>query len=333
MKKDFNHYLTKYFSEYLPKTKGVSNNTLLSYKDGFIQFLNYYHLIHKKTTVDIELINDLFVMNYLDWLEENRKISINTRNQRLSIIRSFFKYLQKRELSYFEKCANIIQIEYKKARKNSLSYFTVEELKLLFSVFDNKIDKEYEHFVLLTFLYETASRVQEVIDLKYEYVNFNSSICTIRFICKGNKERIVPIGTKAKNTLNGYIEFKLNKYNNFVFTNKYGNKYTRAGVQYILNKYVERAKKINSSLFPNKYSSHSLRHSKAMHLLESGVNLIYIRDLLNHESVTTTEIYARANPQIKLEALSSHSSSIPINDKYSPDEKSELIDWLEKYIM
>lgn len=333
MKKDFDHHLTKYFSEYLPKAKGVSNNTLLSYKDGFVQFLNYYHLIHKKTTIDIELINDIFVINYLEWLEENRKISINTRNQRLSIVKSFFKYLQKRELSYFEKCANIIQIEYKKARKNSLSYFTVEELKILFSVFDNKIDKEYEHFVLLTTLYETASRVQEVIDLKYEDIKLNSSICTIRFISKGNKERIVPIGTKTKTTLNSYIEFKNNNNSNLVFTNKYGDKYTRAGIQYILNKYLERAKKLNPELFSDKYSSHSLRHSKAMHLLEAGVNLIYIRDLLNHESVTTTEIYARANPKIKLEALSSHSSSIPINEKYSSDEKFGLIDWLEKHLM
>ncbi len=117
-----------------------------------------------------------------------------------------------------------------------------------------------------------------------------------------------------------------------LFSNRMSKKITRAGLSYILNKYVEQARVINKDLFPEKMSAHVLRHSKAMHLLQSGVNLIYIRDFLGHSSVTTTEIYAKSDPEIKRKAIEKASTKVLPNEKFSAKEKEDLCDWLKTVI-
>ena len=117
-----------------------------------------------------------------------------------------------------------------------------------------------------------------------------------------------------------------------LFFNKQGTNLTRAGVGYILKKYFQQAKNIEPGLFPPSISVHGLRHSKAMHLLEAGVNLIYIRDLLGHVSVTTTEIYAKVNPEVRRKAIEKLSMQIVSEDKTTLDEKENLANWLKTQI-
>ena len=106
-----------------------------------------------------------------------------------------------------------------------------------------------------------------------------------------------------------------------LFYSHSGKKLTRAGIAYILKKYVRLAREQNPVLYPDKVSPHTLRHSKSMHLLEGGVNLVYIRDFLGHSSITTTEIYARANPEIKRKAIEEASASILPEEKFDRQEK------------
>ena len=115
-----------------------------------------------------------------------------------------------------------------------------------------------------------------------------------------------------------------------LFVNRNGHKLTRSGIQYIIDKYVSIARQKNPGMFRNKITPHSFRHSKAMHLLEAGVNLVYIRDFLGHTSVMTTEIYARANPKIKEDQLSENSKKITPGESYTTKEKENLIEWLKK---
>lgn len=112
--------------------------------------------------------------------------------------------------------------------------------------------------------------------------------------------------------------------------NRKGEKLIRAGIQYIIDKYVSTARKQRPDLFRDRITNHCFRHSKAMHLLEAGVNLIYIRDFLGHTSVVTTEVYAKTNPKIKEEQLRKHSAAIETPKKYSKKKKEDLIDWLKK---
>ncbi len=100
----------------------------------------------------------------------------------------------------------------------------------------------------------------------------------------------------------------------------------------ILKKYIKAAKAENPNLFSFTYSNHSMRHSRAMHLLESGVNLIYIRDILGHSSVTTTEIYAKANPKLKEKQILEYANNIKAKEKYSCSEKEDLLKFLQENI-
>ena len=101
------------------------------------------------------------------------------------------------------------------------------------------------------------------------------------------------------------------------------------GIQYIIDKYTERGRLLRPLWFKTKITNHSFRHSKSMHLLEAGVNLLYIRDFLGHTSVTTTEMYAKANPEIKRKTIEIHGAKLDIHDKYQQAKKEGLLGWLK----
>jgi site-specific recombinase XerD len=183
-------------------------------------------------------------------------------------------------------------------------------------------------------MYDCAARVQEIIDLKPSSIRLNKPY-TIKIIGKGNKARIVPLMEEEIAHIKKYMtENKLLEAHsgmNPLFYNSRMEKLTRAGINSILKKYVNMARIINPSLIPEKISCHSLRHSKSMHLLQSGVNLVYIRDFLGHESVQTTEVYARADSKQKKEAI--EKAYVNIITKETPEwiENNNLMEWLKSF--
>ena len=181
----------------------------------------------------------------------------------------------------------------------------------------------------MVLLYETGARVQELIDLIPPSIRFSSTV-TAELHGKGNKTRLVPVNADAAAIVRNYIR-RCNRINadEPLFVNRKGEKLTRAGIQYIIDKYVSTARRLRPDMFRNRVTNHCFRHSKAMHLLEAGVNLIYIRDLLGHTSIVTTEIYAKTNPRIKEEQLKKHSVSVETVHKYTQKQKEDLIDWLK----
>lgn len=168
MKCDFSYYLTKYFSEYLPSTLGASNNTIKSYRDTFIHFIEFLELKYnlKPSKISFDNINTIVIENFLNWLEEEKQMATTTRNQRLAAIHSFFKYIQYRELQYFDLCSSILQIKFKKCPKTIVSYFTLNELQFLLNIPNKSSKQEYRDLTLMVVLYDTGARVQEIIDLK-----------------------------------------------------------------------------------------------------------------------------------------------------------------------
>lgn len=330
--KNLNYYISKYFSEYLPIVKGVSHNTIISYKDTFIDLLQYCDKNKKINLKNISLtaINYEMIEDYLKYLEDEKNNSISTRNQRLASIHSFYQYLQKRELSCFDNCANIISIPYKKAPKKTLSYFSKEEIAILIKIPNTKEKNGFRHYVLLLFMYETAARAQEICDLTKKQIHIGDYNYII-LKGKGNKERNVPISKNLSNILIKYMDvFKVVLSDDYVFKNKSSEKMTPKGIEYILKKYVAECKVKTPEKFNDNYSNHSMRHTRAMHLLESGVNLIYIRDILGHTSVVTTEIYARTNSKVKEKIIKEHSSSLDTKDKYSQKQKDDLLKFLKE---
>jgi integrase/recombinase XerD len=327
-------YITKFFSEYLPSNLGASINTVKSYRDTFVQFISFFETKYKikSSKLSFDDITAPSIEDFLLWLEKEKRISIATRNQRLGAIHSFFRYIQHREPAYFNLCTSILSIGFKKTPLSAISYLSLNEIKILFSLPNKKIKQEYRDLTMLVILYDTGARVQELLDLKLQQIRLDSKPI-VYLQGKGNKTRVVPIGNDTANIIKKYIvDNAITIQTDNLFKNKQQKPLTRAGVNYVLNKYIEIGRKQKPNLFKKTVSPHCMRHSKAMHLLEAGVNLIYIRDFLGHASVTTTEIYAKTNPELKRKFLEESSVSLGVTSKYSKQNKEDLLQWLTKNI-
>jgi len=334
MMNDFGFHITKFFSEYLPSTLAASINTIKSYRDAFVQLISFFEKKYqiKSNKLSFDNITVSSIEDFLLWLETEKRISMATRNQRLAAIHSFFKYVQHREPAYFNLCTSILSIRFKRKPLSALSYLSLDEIKILFSLPNKNIKQEYRDLTMLVILYDTGARVQELIDLKLQQIRLDSKPI-VYLQGKGNKTRVVPIGNDTANIIKKYIvDNAIAIPTDNLFKNKQQRPLTRAGVNYVLNKYIEIGRKQKPNLFKKTISPHCMRHSKAMHLLEAGVNLIYIRDFLGHVSVTTTEVYAKTNPELKRKFLEENSVSLGVTSKYSKQNKDDLLQWLTKNI-
>ncbi len=328
--KDFSFYVTKFFREYLPHHKNLSANTISLYRDCFVLFLKfcyeYKHINIDKLTFS-EISRNL-ILEYLSWLEDSRKSSISTRNQRLAAWKSFCKFVQFENPAFYQIGSDIRNIEPKKCAKKSFDYLSVEAIKILLK--QPKSDDIFglRDLTLLTLMYHSACRVQEIIDLHVYSIKFDSTP-TLCVTGKGNKTRIVPLNLETIKLLKKYISLYNLQKDDILFTNKYNKKFSERGIEYIVDKYVENAKIDYPELFCCNVFPHSFRHSKAMHLLENGVNLIYIKDFLGHVSVSTTEIYARANPEVRRKEIEKASKAVITKSKFTKNEKSNLMNFLK----
>lgn len=321
----------------MPTQRGYSDNTIKSYRDTFIIFLRYSNniLAIKPEKLNLVFMDKKMIDNFLLWLEIDMKSSISTRNQRLAALHAFFRYVQIEAPEYIQICNDILSIRSKKTPSPVMSYLSIAAITELLASPNMKLKHERRDLAVLALLYDTGARVQEVSDLIICNIRIKIP-ATIQLTGKGNKTRIIPLMPQTVNIIKCYMtennlldESCISKP---LFYNKSNKKLTRAGISYILNKYVEIARKKQPDLYPAKVTPHVLRHSKAMHLLESDVNLIYIRDFLGHESVITTEIYAKSNPEIKRKAIEQASPSLLPDEKYSKETKQELLDWLKSII-
>lgn len=180
-------------------------------------------------------------------------------------------------------------------------------------------------------LYESGARVTELCNVRRYDLHLEKPY-TMILHGKGDKIRSVPLDGFVADVISNYIQKYRVDDNDFLFFNTRRERLTREGVNYIVHKYFERARLKEASIYPAAISAHCLRHTKAMHLLENGVNLIYIRDLLGHTSVTTTEIYSKANPEVKRKHIEDASRIRDISLDYSKEEKEELLEWLKNSI-
>ena len=330
---DFAYRLSGFFSSYLQGMRGASDNTLKSYRDTFAIFLRFCNTQKNMPVekISIDSISKELVEEFLVWIETVRKSSVSTRNQRLAALHSFFRYVQTEDPQSILACQQILSIPSKKAPKPMMSYLSLEGMRLVLEQPDTESPSEFRDLVLLCLLYDTGARAQELAKLTAGDVNLNT-FATIKLHGKGGKVRLVPIMEQTANMLGQYIRsLKLDqahKKSELLFANRMQGKLTTAGIAYIINKYVERARIQNLSAIPESISPHSFRHSKAMHLLQSDVNLVYIRDFLGHSDIKTTEIYARADAETKRKALVNAHNSISSKELPVWKQDDSLFKWL-----
>jgi len=329
---NFAKYLTEFLSVYLPTQRNVSKNTIYSYRDTFKLLIKYCQEIKNipAERITLDVLSSNLLTEFLEWLETVRKCSISTRNQRLAAIHSFFRYVQAEEPSGLFHFQKVISIPSKKTMKTVVEHLIPEAMKLLLEQPDRGCQKGRRDLTLLSVLYDSGARVQELIDIKVRDVILETP-AVILLYGKGNKTRRVPLMKNTVSLLERYlIENRLDKSwkNDYpLFTNNQQNKLTKEGVAYIISKYVELARR-TSTIVPAKVKPHMFRHSKAMHLLQAGVNLIYIRDFLGHVDIKTTEIYARADTETKRKAIENAYPDL-VDDNLPDWNKDEaLINWL-----
>lgn len=333
---DFAWYLSCFLTKYLSGEKNMSTNTIAVYRDTFRLFLLFCD--EKKgispDQIIISILTKELITDYLDWLEHERECSIATRNQRLSSIHGFIKYVQKESPDNLFALQRIMGISSRKTGKTIIPYLTEGELRILFQQPDVKTKQGKRDLVLLTLMYDSAARVQELADLKVKNIRLNSP-AVITLNGKGNKTRQVPVLGKTKDLLSGYLE-EHKKYpwgiataDAPVFYNQKHQQLTRWGISYILNVYVELAKKDIGFTVKFPITPHVLRHSKAMGMLKSGINLIYIRDFLGHSNVTTTEVYARADNEMKRKALEESYKELYTDEMPKWEDDENLMQWLK----
>lgn len=306
---DFAECLTSYLTMYLPGQMGLAENTIMSYRDTFKLFFIF---IQEKRSIRIERLslsdfNAELLRKFLTWLETDRGSSIATRNQRLAALRAFAKYARTRKPEFLLEAQKIADIKQKKKPTPTLPHLQPDCIKAIISQTDTTEKFGRRDMVLLCLMYDSGARVQEICDLRIRDIRLDKPY-TVTLTGKGNKVRSAPIMANTAEVLAKYLtENKLNtpdKLDYPLFSNHQRQKLTRAGIAYILKKYCDLAR-ADDARIPDKVSPHVLRHSKAMHMLQAGINLVYIRDFLGHASVSTTEVYAKADTETKREAIQS----------------------------
>lgn len=304
---DFALKLTDFLSKYLPEQKNVSLNTIKSYRDVFSLFLRYCrdHKILHPEKITLDVIDVPLVLEFLEYVETDRHCSVRTRNHRLSVLHAFFRYLQVEDPARLLVCQRILSIPLKRCATSAVNYLEKDDLLAIISQPDVSTAQGRRDLVLLCVLYDSGARVQELVDITIQDLRLDSP-AQIRLTGKGRKTRIVPLMSDTVHLLTEYMKEHKLDHTGLVdlplFFNRNGNPLSCSGVRYILRKYILSLGR-QVPLAVKSVSPHTLRHSKGMHLLQAGNPVTTIQAILGHVDIRSTEIYAKADIEMKRKAL------------------------------
>jgi site-specific recombinase XerD len=310
----------------------VSPNTIKAYRDVFTLLLRFCRDVKgiAPERLRLEQIDVSLVDAFLDYLQRERRSAPSTRNHRLAALHAFFRYLQSEEPQRMLQCQKILAIPQRRYLRPTVGYLSKEDLAEILAQPDLTNPEGRKDAVLLSLLYDTGARVQELIDLSAGDVRLDPP-AQVRLMGKGRKIRAVPLMENTVQLLRDHMhENHLDcpeQFDRPLFQNGRGQRLSRSGIRYILQKHVGKARSKRPSL-NRTVTPHVLRHTKGMHLLQSGITPEMIRDFLGHVDVKTTQIYARANLEMKRKALESISDSSPVRAMPSWQQNKSLLEWL-----
>lgn len=296
--------LKRYFCVYLINQRRVSQNTVKAYRDTFKLFLSFIAVQQNKclTLLSIADINVDVVISFLQYLEEERKNKVQTRNARLTAIRSFLKYVATQIPELLADIQPILAIPEKRMDRYLFDYLQKAEIDALLKVQNLTTWFGRRDHVLLLTLYNTGARVSEIIRIQIMDVDLQRQHA-IHLHGKGRKERIVPLWPQTVLALKKWLVDIKSLPDSPLFPNRFGEPLTRFGVAQRLELAVKNASKTCTSLKGRKITPHSVRHTTALHLLQSGVDLTVIALWLGHEKIETTHQYMEADLEMKRKAL------------------------------
>ncbi len=323
--------MQNFFSDHLPRLRGMSPNTVHSYRDCMVLLLQFIADQKQRsvTKLDIEDINADQVIAFLQMLEEKRHNSSSTRNIRLAAIHAFFRYLANHHPEKLEHCQRVLTIPFKRSQSRIVEYLEYKEIEAVLAVVNRSTNDGNRDYVLLITMFNTGARVQEILDLKISDLQLEKPY-QLRLVGKGHKERLCPLWEQTAELLKHLLATRINpQSNDRVFLNHRREPLTRFGVRYILLKYCDLAKKNMPTLINKRLHPHSMRHSTAVHLLKSGVDIVTISQWLGHVSINTTNRYTTVDLDIKREAI----SKAVVDKNLTPNacwrSEASILTWLE----
>jgi site-specific recombinase XerD len=300
-KKYLSYWIMRFLLEYIISIKNLSKNTQLSYRDTFKLLIPFISRMKRKKPEEL-LLDDITpdnIVGFLASLEKDRKCAVSTRNLRLAALFSLLGFVAQNCPEYVEWSRLIHNIPTKKAQGTVITYLEKDEMDAMLAAPDRNRGQGKRDYALLLFLYNTGACADEVAGLKISGLHLEKQ--TVCLHGKGNKQRYCPLWKSTVSELKAQIKDRESSDN--VFKNRLNQPLTRFGIYTVVEKYAAKAAQSKPQIAKKRVSPHTIRHTTATHLLQSGVDINTIRAWLGHVSINTTNIYAEINLKMKSEAL------------------------------
>jgi integrase/recombinase XerD len=321
--------VTAFFLHHLPTERNASPHTIAAYRDTFKLLLRFVGQTTRPVAMlQIEDLAPDRILAFLTALETTRRNTIRTRNARLAAIHSFFRYVLDTNPALAAQCQRVLAIPLKKSTRPVLGYLSATELAHLLAQIDRSRAFGERDYLLIALLYDTGARIQELLDLAPRDCRLTPPP-VVRLRGKGRRERVCPVLPQTARVVARFLSTAGRPVDDPtpLLQNRQGERLTRHGARYLLAKYVKQARLSLPHLDQVRISPHTLRHTKAMHLLQSGVPLVTIKDILGHADVKSTEIYVQIDLEMKRDALTRAGTPTSLSKRSRVPQ--DLLTWLE----
>lgn len=317
--KSLGSLLQDYFYRRLVQQCQVSHQTVASYRDAFRLLLRFAeHRLHKPVTqITLNDLDATLVLSFLEHLEVERNNSIRSRNARLAAIKSFLHYAGLQEPNALSTIQKVFAIPMKRFEQPLLDFLSLKEVEMIIAApLPNTWSGRRDRALLAT-LYNTGARVSEIIHINCMDIG-NDQCRELALHGKGRKQRTVPLWKRTSRIIREWLPQIERSPQNPLFPNRFGKAMTRSGVEKQLNAAVRKARQRCHSLINKRVSPHIIRHTTAMHRLQSGVDLSVIALWLGHEDIATTHNYMQADIEMKRKALGKMAEPKCRVDRFKP---------------
>lgn len=332
MKHSFFSRIQNFIQEHLTLERGLSTNTIHSYRDTIKLLLRFLgKSLNKKTErISMDDLNLKNVLAFFDDLEAGRKNSIRTRNHRLAVIKAFCSYLLMHEPGHASQLEKIILIKMKKMPQKGVSYLSEVEVESFLRSFDLSKHQGIRDYALFLFLYNTGARAAEACGLRISDIEFEKPY-KVTLKGKGKKTRQIPLWPQTIEALLKYFKLYSTRDDiDYVFLGKRLAPLSRFGLLYLVKSWATKASKRCKSLEKKSIGPHTIRHTTAMHLLQSGVDITVIKTWLGHVDLNTTHGYMEIDLKMKQNALAK--TKLPLHRRQVDEmlnSRKDILAWLE----
>ena len=326
-------FVRAFFEDYLVCQRNMSVRTIRSYRDSIRLFLRFVGTRNKKNPSQLLVadVTEKAVTEFLADLEGTRKNSIQTRNYRLVAIRGLFNFIALQEPVLMEHCRRIIAIPFKRQHAiPEISYLEKNEVEAMLNAADRNTPLGRRDHAILLFMYNTGARAQETADARVSWLNLDPPP-KVNILGKGRKWRTCPLWEAVAKELRDLIAERPvgGSDDRPLFLNRQGSAMTRFGLWSIIHKYRDRAAVTIPGLKTKRVTPHTIRHTTAMHLLQSGVEINVIRSWLGHVNLATTHRYVEIDLAMKRKALASCELTVAADGQSRWRSDPDILSWLE----